>query len=94
MKYRDALNEKVRVELKYAKLKSYVVRQECEHEIRYKDLIKEIQSMKDLMQAKINSKRMTPLKGQYTISNELYPDIVASSNFLNQPETSRDHLNT
>lgn len=64
MKYRDAVNEKVKVELKYAKLKSYVVRQECEHEIRYKGLIKEIQSMKDLMQAKIISKRMTPLKGQ------------------------------
>jgi hypothetical protein len=41
-KYREAVSDKFRIEIKYAKLKSYVVRQECEHQAKYRELSKEI----------------------------------------------------
>ncbi len=41
-KYNQEFALRTKIEAKYAKIKSYVLRQEREHEIRFKELIQEL----------------------------------------------------
>ena len=84
-KYNQVVTEKERIEIKYAKVKSYIVKQEVQHEERYRELTREIQNLKDLINTKLNNKRLSPCK----YDKETYPEIVASSSFLNIVDQSR-----